>query len=136
MTLLEKIDYLMYKSQLNKHTLSDDAGIPYTTIIGWYKRGFDSMSLSTFRKLCRFFGVTMDSMAFDDREIEYYDPEAKSFYTSEEERRIIQAFRSADDLGQKLTLRTLKLDEIPQAAESSRPLTAAETAESKRASVS
>ena len=45
MTLIEKIDYLLKKEGLNKRQLSIKADIPYTTIDGWYKRGYENMTL-------------------------------------------------------------------------------------------
>lgn len=71
MTLLEKIDFLMKKYGMNKRQLSLRSNVPYTTIDGLYKVGYENMRLPTFMKLCDFFNVTMDSMAYDDREIEY-----------------------------------------------------------------
>ena len=41
----------------------------YTTITGLYKKGYEGVRLSTFISICDFFGVTMDSMAKDDKEI-------------------------------------------------------------------
>jgi len=71
MTLLEKISFLMDERQLNKRQLSIKAGMPYSTIDNLWKRGTDSLRLPTFRKICDFFGVTMDSMAHDEKDIEY-----------------------------------------------------------------
>ena len=71
MTLLEKIIFLSKERGLNRKALSDQSGIPYTTVSNWFQRGCDSMNLSTFARLCRFFGVTMESMAYDDKDIVY-----------------------------------------------------------------
>lgn len=71
MTLLEKIDYLMKENHLNKRQFSIKSDMPYSTIDNIWKRGTESMRLPTFMKICDYFGVTMDSMAYDDREIEY-----------------------------------------------------------------
>ena len=77
MTLLDKIDFLLAKNGLNKRQFSIKSGIPYTTIDGFYKNGYKKMQLSTFRTLCDYFNVTMDSMAYDDKEIVYITPEYK-----------------------------------------------------------
>ena len=58
MTFLEKLDFLMKENDLNKKRLSDRAGIPYSTIDGFYKQGYANIKLSTFKKLCDYFGVT------------------------------------------------------------------------------
>lgn len=71
MTLLEKIDYLIKERGLNKRRLSIQCGIPYSTIDGFYKVGYENMRLPTFIKLCDFFDVTMESMAYDDKDIVY-----------------------------------------------------------------
>ena len=38
MNILDKLDLLMHERGLNKRTLSQACGIPYTTIIGLYKK--------------------------------------------------------------------------------------------------
>ena len=60
MDILEKLDHLMKINGLNKHTLAIKSGIPYTTIDGWYKKGYDKMKLDTLKKLSRFFGVSLN----------------------------------------------------------------------------
>lgn len=79
MTTLNKMERLMEKKQLNKRQLSIQSDIPYSTLDNLWKRGSDSMRLPTFMKLCDFFNVTMDSMAYDDREIEYRVDERSDF---------------------------------------------------------
>lgn len=60
MNFLEKLDFLMSKKKLNKSTLSRACGIPYTTIDGWYKKGYDGLKLSSLKKLSAFFNVSLD----------------------------------------------------------------------------
>lgn len=57
MTFLEKLDKLMADRDLNKKTLSEKSGIAYTTIVNWYKRGYDNMTISIFKRLCDFFAL-------------------------------------------------------------------------------
>lgn len=109
MTLLEKIDFLLNKNELNKGQLSAKADIPYSTVDNFYKKGVDNMKLSTFKKLCSFFRVDMTSMAYDELEIQPYDPERMN--TTPREREIIKAFRRADDYDQTSVCRTLGIDE-------------------------
>ena len=40
--------------------------MPYTTIDGFYKKGADNAKLSTLKKLCAYFGCTLDYLADDD----------------------------------------------------------------------
>lgn len=79
MTTLEKIDYLMKEKNLNKNLLSQEIGLPKQNIYNWFKRGCENMALTSFMKLCDFFNVTMDSMAYDDKEIEYRVDEKSDF---------------------------------------------------------
>ena len=109
MDLLNKIDFLLNEKELNKRQLAIKAGIPYTTIDSFYKKGVDNMKLSTFKKLCSFFQVDMTSMAFDELDIQPYDPER--MHTTPREREIIKAFRRADDYDQTSVCRTLGIGE-------------------------
>ena len=60
MTFTDKLDMLMDRRNLNKHSLSSETGIPYTTIDNWYKRGVESVKLSTVKIIADYFGVTLD----------------------------------------------------------------------------
>ena len=109
MTVLEKLDYLIAKRGLNKRKLSIQSKIPYNTINNLWVRGTDSMRLPTFRALCSFFGVTMDSMAYDDKEIVYLkDVEMPEITPAE--RDIIHAFRYLDDDGKGRILNALNYE--------------------------
>lgn len=112
MTFLEKLDYLMNTKSLNKRKLSELSGIPYTTIVNLYVRSYEKMQLSTFKRLCEYFGVTMDCMARDEiTEIEYYNPDKKDLHITNEEAFLISCYRSSDSLDKELALRALKADE-------------------------
>lgn len=69
MTFLDKLNFLMKEHNLNKSTLSKSCGIPYTTIDGWYKKGFDDLRLSTLKKLSSYFNTSLDFWVIDDDEI-------------------------------------------------------------------
>lgn len=60
MDFLEKLDFLMDRYELNKRTLSQKSDIPYTTIANWYKRGYESLTLPTLRKLSTYFNTSLD----------------------------------------------------------------------------
>lgn len=66
MNFLEKLDYMMEKNHLNRSTLAKVSGIPYTTIDGWYKRGYDGVRLASLRRLAEYFGTTLDFWAWED----------------------------------------------------------------------
>ena len=111
MNFLSKLDALMSDKKLNKRRLADESGIPYTTIINWYKRGYDNMSLSNFKILCDFFNVTMDSLARDDvEELEKCSPKQKSIHISKEEEMLVTRYREADNFDKELVLRALRVD--------------------------
>lgn len=55
MNFLEKLDILMEKSSLNKHTFAEASGIPYTTIVNFYAAGYDKMRMATMWKIADFF---------------------------------------------------------------------------------
>lgn len=106
MTLLDKIEFLMNQSSLNKRQLSMKSSIPGSTIENWWKKGVDGMRLSTFRTLCDFFGVTMDSMARDDQDIVYKKDVAPVEY-SPEERKLIENYRYLGGDGRKRVAYTI-----------------------------
>lgn len=113
MTFLEKLDLLMKdKGIKNIKRLAEQSGIPRSTIDAFYKQGYENIKLSTFKKLCDFFGVTMDCMARDDvDEIEYYNPGKKDLHITREEEMLLRCYRVADDLDKSLALRAVKADE-------------------------
>lgn len=65
MNFLEKLDYLMEKRSINKSKLSKMSGVPYTTIDGFYKKGYENTKLSTVRKLSEALNVSLDYL-FDE----------------------------------------------------------------------
>ena len=113
MTLLEKIDFLIKDRHLNKRKLSLESKIPYSTLDNLWKRGSDSMRLPTFKRLCHFFKVSMDSMAYDELDIQPYDPDDPPFYTSPHEQEIIKRYRETDIYGKGLVNRALNMDDAP-----------------------
>ena len=69
MNFLEKLDYLCELNKISRRQFSLKSGVPYTTIDGLYKRGYEGMRLSTLVSICDFFKVTMDSLARDGEDI-------------------------------------------------------------------
>ena len=67
MTILDKIEYLMQVHGIkNRRQLSELSGIPYTTITGFYTKGYDKMKLSTLKALAQFFHVSIDYLGCDE----------------------------------------------------------------------
>ena len=62
----------MERRGLNKRGFARDSGIPYTTIVSFYKNGYSNTKLSTIICIADFFGVSIDYLVRDDmEEIEY-----------------------------------------------------------------
>lgn len=66
MTLLEKLDFLIKINDIkNLHKLSEYVDIPYTTFRSFYSQGTGNIKLSTARKICEFFDLTLDELLDD-----------------------------------------------------------------------
>ena len=68
MKLTEKLDALLKENNMNKAQLSAQCGIPYTTIVSLYEKGYDNAKRSTLLRIARFFEVSLDFLADDDVE--------------------------------------------------------------------
>ena len=66
MNFLEKLDFEMDSIGINKSKLSQLSGVPYTTIDGFYKRGYENAKISTIRKIAKTLGVSLDYLIEDD----------------------------------------------------------------------
>ncbi len=69
MGLTDKLDMLMAERNMNKADLARESGVPYTTIDGFYKKGSENAKLSTLKKLCLYFGCTLDFLADDSNDV-------------------------------------------------------------------
>lgn len=65
MNFLEKIDFMLDVEGLSKRQFSQRSLIPYTTIDGWYKKGYSNMKLSTLKQTSKFFNVPIDVLCDD-----------------------------------------------------------------------
>ena len=107
MNLEDKIALLRDMNDINNRQLSTLSGIPYNTVRNFWIQGVENMRLSTFKTLCSFFGVTMDSMAWDDREIEYIkDRNPDSLSRKEQE--MIEMYGKISDEGKQIVDSALK----------------------------
>ena len=66
MGLTDKLDLLMKERKINKAELARESGVPYTTIDGFYKKGSENAKLSTLKKICTYFGCSLDYLADDN----------------------------------------------------------------------
>lgn len=100
MNFLEKLDLLMDRYGLNKRSLSQKSGIPYTTIDAWYKKGYEGLKLTTLRKLNEYFNTTLDFWILD----EVIDPnygKTSGFKVDYNEMEHIKKYRNLDDYGRE-----------------------------------
>lgn len=64
--LIKKLNYLLESNKLNKRQFAEKSNIPYTTIDGIYKKGYENIKLSTLQKIANFFNVTLDYLIVDE----------------------------------------------------------------------
>ena len=76
MNFLDRIDAMLAQKDINKNQLAQLTGIPVSTIYGWYKKGYDNITLPTLKKLSAFFGCTMEYLANGDTASEGLSPAA------------------------------------------------------------
>ena len=60
MNFTQKLDYLMEKQGITRGGLSRATGIPYTTIVGFYDKGYENIKLSNLKKLSEYFKVSLE----------------------------------------------------------------------------
>lgn len=75
MELIEKLKLLMKKNNIkNTSQLSKETTIPYTTLKSIFDGDVNDIRLSTSRKLCDFFSITLDDLLDDNIELDFFQP--------------------------------------------------------------
>lgn len=70
MELIEKLNLLMKRNNIkNISQLSKETNIPYTTLKSIFDGDVNDIRLSTSRKLCDYFKITLDDLLDDDIEL-------------------------------------------------------------------
>ena len=64
MDFLDRLQYLMKMYGDSKLKLSKDSGIPYTTIERLFNNGWENARISTIRKICDHYCVSIDFMVY------------------------------------------------------------------------
>lgn len=90
MKFTDKLDYLMKRQGLTRGKLADMTGIPYNTIVGFYKSGYKNIKLSNLMKIAGFFDLPLDVLASDDIGLEEYFEERQSAVIEEKYRGLSQ----------------------------------------------
>lgn len=103
MNVLEKIEFLMHQKGIkNRAELSEISGIPYSTITGFYAKGYDRMKLSTLKTLADCLGVTIDYLGRDEiTDPNYGLSSLSSSDLSEDETNLIEDYRNLNDEGKE-----------------------------------
>lgn len=91
MTFLDKLDWLMTEHGLNKRSFSLQSGIPYTTVDGFYKKGYENAKVSTLKKIAAFFNVSLDFLIMEEE-----TPSLENIYAGEE-KALVRSWRQADE---------------------------------------
>lgn len=84
MSIEERLDKMMLDKGINKHQLSIQANIPYTTIDGMFKKGCHNIKLSTLIKLADYFNVSIDYIVGRSESSKYSLAELKEIELFEE----------------------------------------------------
>lgn len=66
MNFIDKLNDEMKRLGLNKNRLSQISGVPYTTIDGFYKKGYENAKISTIKKIAAALDVSLDYLIDDD----------------------------------------------------------------------
>lgn len=103
MNVLEKIEFLMHQKGIkNRAELSEISGIPYSTITGFYAKGYDRMKLSTLKTLADCLGVTIDYLGRDEiTDPNYGLSSLSSSDLSGDETNLIEDYRNLNDEGKE-----------------------------------
>lgn len=107
MSFLKKLDFLMNRDRLNKHTLAQKSGIPYTTIDAFYKKGYSNAKLSTLEKLCACFQVSLDYLVNDSISDPAYGIREDIFDPKEKE--LLSIFRALNAEGKEAILQNARI---------------------------
>lgn len=89
---LDNLEKLMNARNLNKHSFSQQSGIPYKTIDNFWKKGCDNVKLTTLKKIAEFFGVTLDYLIFGSGGV------SNDINITIEEKRLITAYRARPEM--------------------------------------
>ena len=65
MNFIDKLNEEMKRLGLNKSRLSQISGVPYTTIDGFYKKGYENAKISTIKKIAAALDVSLDYLIDD-----------------------------------------------------------------------
>ena len=98
---LEILDKLIAEKKINKSVLAKESGIPYTTIDGFYKKGWENVKLSTLLKLAAYFEVSVDYLVSGEGKRTVVKAKKEESNEGEKytdkEKKVIEAYREGGD---------------------------------------
>lgn len=101
MNFTDKLTLLIKNKNIKISDLSRGSGIPYTTIDGFYKKGYSNIKLSTLKQLSDFFGVSIDYLVDDN-----YNADSSAL--DSEDNDILKKYHCLDKEGKSAVLTTLE----------------------------
>lgn len=108
MNFLEKLQVEMdNKGIKNPHELALKVEIPYTTIKGWFDKGYENMRYPQLKKLSVFFGCSMEYLATDNVENRLYYGMQQSNNLTDGEDELLKLYRNATQKGKDMALGVL-----------------------------
>lgn len=93
MAFVETLNYLLIEKGKTKIELSNEAGIPYTTICGWLKAG-RLPDFNALIKLANYFNVTADYLLGNENDFGIKTNEEPMQLYTQDEQQLIAAYRA------------------------------------------
>ena len=84
MKFLQNLEDLLEMHDMKRSELAKIIGITQPTITAWYTKGCENVSLSTLRKICNLFHITLDELIYGKIENEMLVKFNYSYYSEEE----------------------------------------------------
>lgn len=105
LNILSKIEESMARKGIkNRRQLSEYSGIPYSTITGFYAKGYDKMKMSTLKTLADCLNVSVDYLVRDEITDPHYglsSPAAPVSDLTTDETQLIADYRAFNPEGQE-----------------------------------
>ncbi len=107
MDFLERLEMLMRVKGINKSELAEGSGIKKTTVYSWWDKGYEGITLPKLKALSAYFNCTLDWLVCGEESSE------TSFSISNEEKRLVSAYRAAGSKYRELALELLEEHPAP-----------------------
>lgn len=114
MLMTEKIDlFIKTKNIKDKKAFAQLCGVPYTTLLSFYDKGYGNAKRETLYKLKTFMGITLDELSDDRIEItsDVFDKKEENFSSALDEpqnKEMINKYNLLNEIGQKKVLQYME----------------------------